>query len=96
MNTNESLAFIGLGSMGAPMARNLLGVFSTLVVYNRNSERAAPLVQAGATLAASPAQAVRPGGVVVTMVANDAVLKEVALGRRVLRRPWVPADCTSP
>ena len=80
MNTNESLAFIGLGSMGAPMARNLLGVFPQLVVYNRNPERATPLVQAGASLAASPAQAVQPGGVVVTMVANDAALKEVTLG----------------
>jgi 3-hydroxyisobutyrate dehydrogenase-like beta-hydroxyacid dehydrogenase len=50
------------------------------VVYNRNPERASQLVQAGATLAASPAQAVQPGGVVVTMVANDAALKEVTLG----------------
>lgn len=80
MTNDESIAFIGLGSMGAPMARNLLGIFPSLVVYNRHPERAAPLVQAGATLAASPAQAARPGGVVVTMVANDAALKEVTLG----------------
>lgn len=80
MSNNDCLAFIGLGSMGAPMARNLLGAFPLLSAYNRNRDRVGPLVEAGATLAASPKEAVCPGGVVVTMVANDADLREVTLG----------------
>ncbi|MCO5989966.1 NAD(P)-binding domain-containing protein [Actinoallomurus spadix] len=48
------IAFLGLGRMGAPLARRLLAAGHDLTVWNRTAERAAPLGAAGATLAAPP------------------------------------------
>ncbi|HEX4073711.1 MAG TPA: NAD(P)-dependent oxidoreductase [Planctomycetaceae bacterium] len=76
----ETVSFIGLGGMGLPMAANLLKAGFGLRVYNRTPEKARPLVERGAILAGRPAEAVEPGGIVVTMVANDAALEEVTLG----------------
>jgi 3-hydroxyisobutyrate dehydrogenase-like beta-hydroxyacid dehydrogenase len=41
------LGLIGLGAMGAPMARNLLEADHELAVWNRSPERVVPLVEAG-------------------------------------------------
>ena len=76
----ETVSFIGLGGMGLPMAANLLKAGFGLRVYNRTPDKAQPLVERGAILARSPAEAVEPGGIVVTMVANDAALEGVTLG----------------
>lgn len=76
----EIVGFIGLGAMGSAMAANLLKAGFGLRVYNRTSDKARPLLERGATLARTPAEAVEPGGIVVTMVANDAALEEVTLG----------------
>jgi 3-hydroxyisobutyrate dehydrogenase-like beta-hydroxyacid dehydrogenase len=76
----ESVAFIGLGHMGAPMARNLLRGAFAVTVFNRSRAPAVALAEAGANVAASPSAAVVPGGVVMTMVSNDAALEAVALG----------------
>lgn len=77
---DSSVTFIGLGAMGAPMASSVLRSGVALTVYNRSRERAAPLAAAGAKLADSAAAAVTPGGVVITMLANDAALLDVTLG----------------
>ncbi|MDP1136343.1 NAD(P)-binding domain-containing protein, partial [Klebsiella pneumoniae] len=53
----EKIAFLGLGHMGEPMARQLLAAKRELTVWNRTAEKADALVEAGATLAASPADA---------------------------------------
>ena len=53
------VAFLGLGIMGEPMARNLLRGGCELRVWNRTSSRAAVLVDEGALHAGSPADAVR-------------------------------------
>jgi 3-hydroxyisobutyrate dehydrogenase len=74
----EKIAFLGLGHMGAAMARRLLAAGFPLTVWNRTAEKAEPLVAEGATLAASPAEAVRDADVVITMLANPAVLDAVA------------------
>src|SRR5580658_2403773 len=76
----ETVGWIGLGAMGSAMAANLLKAGFGLRVYNRTPEKARPLVEKGATLAKTPADVVEPGGIVVTMVSNDAVLEEVTLG----------------
>ncbi len=76
----ETVGFIGLGNMGLAMATNLLKAGFGLRVYNRTAEKARPLLERGATLARSPAEAVEPGGVVVTMVSDDRALEDVALG----------------
>ena len=77
---DSSVTFIGLGAMGEPMASSVLRSGVALTVYNRSRERAAPLAAAGAKVADSVAAAVTPGGVVITMLANDAALLDVTLG----------------
>src|ERR1700676_5592841 len=76
----EIVGFIGLGNMGLAMATNLLKAGFGLRVYNRTPEKARPLLERGAILAHSPAEAAEPGGVVVTMVSDDRALQEVTLG----------------
>ncbi len=76
----ETVGFIGLGNMGLAMATNLLKAGFGLRVFNRTAEKARPLLDRGAILARSPAEATEPGGIVVTMVSNDQALEEVTLG----------------
>ncbi len=76
----ETIGFIGLGNMGLALAANLLKAGFGLRVYNRTAEKARPLLERGATLARSPAEATAPGGVVVTMVSDDQALEEVTVG----------------
>jgi 3-hydroxyisobutyrate dehydrogenase-like beta-hydroxyacid dehydrogenase len=77
----ETIGFIGLGNMGQAMARNLLKAGFELRVYNRNPKKAEPLVAQGAQQVFHPREVVEPGGIVVTMVANDDALEQVVLGR---------------
>lgn len=76
----QPVGFVGLGLMGAPMANNLLKAGFALTVYNRTQDKARTLIEAGARAASSPQQAVKAGGVVVTMVADDQVLEQVTTG----------------
>ena len=48
------IGFIGLGNMGAPMARRLIEAGHKLIVYDTRNDAVAPLVALGAQLAASP------------------------------------------
>ncbi len=73
------VGFIGLGNMGLPMAANLLKAGHELAVYNRTAEKAKALVEQGAYLAKTPAEASK-GDVVFTMLADDAALEKVAFG----------------
>ncbi|NML63933.1 NAD(P)-dependent oxidoreductase [Hymenobacter sp. RP-2-7] len=75
-----NISFLGLGSMGAAMATNLLKAGFPLTVYNRTAAKAEPLRQLGATVAASPAEAVRTADLVFTMVTNDQALEEITTG----------------
>ncbi len=75
----ETLGFIGLGNMGEPIAANLLAAGYGLRVYNRTASKAAPLLAKGATAAKSPADVASPGGIVLTMLADDRALEEVCL-----------------
>lgn len=72
------IGFIGLGNMGAGMAANLLAAGHEVTVYNRSPNRAQPLVEKGATAAASIADACR-GDAVFTMLADDHAVEGVAL-----------------
>ena len=74
----ESIAVIGLGNLGAPVARNLLADGFSVSVYNRSRNKAEPLAALGARIADSPAQAVIPGRVAITLLADDAVLEAAA------------------
>jgi 3-hydroxyisobutyrate dehydrogenase len=74
------IALIGLGKMGVGMAGRLLAAGHQLNVYNRTPAKAAPLVERGARLCASPGEACREAEAVISMVADDAASREVWLG----------------
>lgn len=74
------IGFIGLGAMGAAIAKNLVESGHEVHVFNRNPARAEPLRAAGATVAATAAQAAQAADVVITMVADDAALTAVTFG----------------
>src|SRR5260370_27187017 len=76
----ETVGFIGLGSMGLPMATNLIKAGFGLRVYNRTAAKARPLLEQGAILARSPAETAAPGGIVITMVSDDRAVEEITLG----------------
>ena len=74
------VGFIGLGAMGRPMALHLLEAGHELSVYARRAEAAQPLVDAGATRRATPAEVAAASDVVFTMVTTGADVEAVALG----------------
>ncbi len=67
----KRISFLGLGLMGAAMARRLLDHGFELTVWNRNASRADLLAKAGARVAASPADAARGAEAVIAMLADD-------------------------
>ena len=76
------IAFIGLGVMGAPMARHLIRAGHDLTVYNRSRAKAENWVtEHGGSLAASPADAAKDAEVVISCVGTDDDLAGVTLGR---------------
>jgi 3-hydroxyisobutyrate dehydrogenase-like beta-hydroxyacid dehydrogenase len=79
------VAFIGLGSMGAPIARNLLDAGHALTVYNRTPGRAKQLVAQGAREVASSARAATGADAVVTMLADDPAVVATVLDGGVLQ-----------
>jgi 3-hydroxyisobutyrate dehydrogenase len=81
MNTNLKLGWIGLGNMGNPMAQNLLKAGFKVAVFNRSKDKEIPLIQAGATAANSPQELIENCDVVITMLSNDAAVKEIFEGK---------------
>ena len=74
------IGFIGLGTMGAPMARNLLEAGFEVGVHNRTRAKEEPLADAGASRAASPADAASGAEVVVTIVSDTPDVEAVLFG----------------
>jgi len=74
------VAFIGMGTMGAPMALNILKGGYKVIVHNRTREREEPIVQAGGQRAASPQAAAAAAEVVITCVSDTPDVEEVILG----------------
>lgn len=75
-----TIGFIGLGVMGAPMARNLLAAGYEVVGWNRSPGPLAELVEAGARGADSPGLAAAEADIVISIVSDDAALREVLGG----------------
>jgi 2-hydroxy-3-oxopropionate reductase len=78
---NMKVGFIGLGVMGAPMARNLLAARMEVVGFNRTASKAAFLAEShGGAVAASPADAARDADVIVTMLPDSPDVEAVLTG----------------
>ena len=69
----EAVGVIGLGVMGAPMARNLLRAGHDVTVHSRSQGPVQRLVEAGATAAATPAQLASRAEVIVAMLPGEQV-----------------------
>jgi 3-hydroxyisobutyrate dehydrogenase-like beta-hydroxyacid dehydrogenase len=76
----KSIGFIGLGTMGTPMARNLLKKGYGLIVYNRTADKTKELAELGAEVAATPEEAARVSEVLITMLADDEAVMNVFYG----------------
>ena len=87
----ETIGFIGLGVMGAPMARNLLAADYEVLAWNRGPEPLAALVEAGARGAEGPAAVAAEADVLITIVSDDAALREVLAGEAGRWARCVPA-----
>jgi 3-hydroxyisobutyrate dehydrogenase-like beta-hydroxyacid dehydrogenase len=66
----RNLAFVGLGAMGAPMAKSLLSAGFGLRVFDVREENVRPLVEIGATAAGSPREVAEGVEALVLMVVN--------------------------
>lgn len=83
---SETIGFIGLGRLGLPIATNLLNAGYGLRVYNRTASKAEPLIAQGAQLAARPADTVTTGGIVASIVWDDAALESVVMSEGFLEQ----------
>ncbi len=75
-----NVAFIGMGTMGAPMALNILKAGFPVTVHNRTRQREEPVAEAGATRATSPKDAARGADLIITCVADTPDVEGVILG----------------
>jgi 3-hydroxyisobutyrate dehydrogenase len=73
------ITFLGLGAMGSRMAMSLLAAGHAVAVWNRSPRRAAPLVEAGATVHDTPRAAVAGAHVVCAMLTDDDASRDVWL-----------------
>ncbi|MFC6988892.1 NAD(P)-dependent oxidoreductase [Haloplanus sp. GCM10025708] len=75
--TDETIGFVGLGIMGAPMAKNLLDAGYTVVGHNRSQEPVDEHVAAGGEAAATPKEAAERADVVIMCLPDSDVVTEV-------------------
>ena len=76
----RTIAFVGLGTMGAPMARNLLRAGFAVRAYDVNPNAKAALVRDGAIAATSPGDASRGVDCAITMVPDSPQVEEALFG----------------
>lgn len=79
MANKLSVAFIGTGIMGAPIAGHILDAGYPVTVNNRTKSKAAALVERGAVWADTPAEAAAGADVVFTMVGYPSEVEELYL-----------------
>lgn len=91
------IAFLGTGRMGTELARHLL-TDHEVTVWNRTAGRARPLVEAGARLAATPAEAVAEAELIVTALFGPDTVREVVIGPGLVPNgmTWVDTTTVSP
>jgi 3-hydroxyisobutyrate dehydrogenase len=78
----QRVAILGLGTMGAGMAKNLLAAGFPVTVYNRTRAKAEPLAATGARIAESPADAGRDAEVIISMLSDEAASRAAWAGEQ--------------
>jgi 3-hydroxyisobutyrate dehydrogenase len=102
VHPSARVGFIGLGTMGEPMALNLVKAGTPLVVWNRSAAKCRPLAEAGAVVAEQPAHVFARCDVVILMLVDGAAMDAVlargdsAFGDRVRGRTVVNMATTAP
>lgn len=76
----KRVGFVGIGTMGLRMSRNLMKAGYDLAIYNRTAEKMQPLVEEGATPCATPAEVGEKSELVFTCVSDVPDVEEVTLG----------------
>jgi 3-hydroxyisobutyrate dehydrogenase len=74
------IAFIGMGTMGAAMALNLIKAGQEVTVHNRSREREEPVAKAGARRAGSPKEAAAGAEIIIVCVSDTPDVEAVVLG----------------
>lgn len=77
---SDKIGFVGLGIMGIPMSKNLLGAGYEVTVWNRTASRMDELASEGASKAGSAAEAAAASDVIITMLTDSPDVEEVILG----------------
>ena len=85
-STRPAIAVIGTNRMGAPIAHNLIAAGFEVSVWDRSTDTAAALVDAGARLASSPAEAAEGADVVLTMLTDGETVAALMYAAIALRR----------
>ncbi|MFB3786814.1 MAG: NAD(P)-dependent oxidoreductase [bacterium] len=95
----KRIGFVGIGTMGLRMSRNLMKAGYDLAIYNRTAEKMQPLVEEGATPCASPAEVGQKSEMVFTCVSDVPDVEAVILGPQGVAKGMQPggiiADCST-
>jgi len=95
----KTIGFIGLGTMGRPMAARLLKKGYPVTVYNRTKEKSEELLRLGAELASRPSEAASSADVLITMLSGDEAILNVFYGNDGILHGVHPGmtviDCTT-
>ena len=78
----KTIAYLGLGTMGAGMASNLLKAGYQLSVWDRTPEKCGPLARKGARAEATPADSVRDADLVIYSLSDDNAIEKVVFGEK--------------
>ena len=94
-------AFIGLGTMGKPMAINLIKSGAEVKVWNRSSEKSEELREHNATISTNIKQAVSDVEYIITMLPTPESISEVALGEQgflqyIKGKTWINTSTVNP
>jgi 3-hydroxyisobutyrate dehydrogenase len=93
MTAVKTIAFVGLGNMGTPMAARLAAKGFALALYDTRTEVLEAFAAAhGGRAATSAADAARAADAAITMLPTDAIVREVALGRHGLAEGLKPGS----
>ncbi len=83
---STTIGFIGLGTMGTPMARNLLRRGHAITIWARRPEAMTPLLTAGATAGESAVHVAAASDIIITMVTDSRAVEDVILGEHGIAR----------